>query len=177
MLSRLGDRRRRGFTLLEILIVITIVTIVIGIGLPRFQSIFDVQIKSAIRKLIGTVRFTFYEAAMRKGYYRLVYDIDRQAYYVRRLAITGEFMEEGTGMVRDEILPPGIYFKDVVTPHGAKEDKGQPFTQFFPNGFAERTAIHLMDEYGAEYTLVIQPLTGRVEVYDRYVDFSEEEIR
>ena len=165
--------RRRGFTLLELLIVITIVAVVVAVGLPRFESAFDVQIKSAIRKLIGTVRYSFYESAIRKGYYRLFYDIDNQGYYVRRLGTTGEFLQDDSTLVQDEKLPEGIYFTDVVTLHSGKEDKGAPFTQFFPNGFAELTVIHLRDDYGAQYTLLVQPLTARVEVYDRYVDFSE----
>jgi prepilin-type N-terminal cleavage/methylation domain-containing protein len=167
--------RRRGFTLLELLIVITIVAVVIGIGLPRFQSVFDVQIKSAVRKLIGTIQYTFHEAAIKKGTYRLVYNIDEQMYSLTRLAMTGEFLQEDGSMVQQEILPQGIYFTDVVTLHAGKIDKGETFTQFFPNGFAEPTVIHLHDEYGAEYTLIVQPLTGRTEVYDRYLDVVEGE--
>jgi prepilin-type N-terminal cleavage/methylation domain-containing protein len=170
-------RARRGFTLLELLIVLTIVAVVVGIGLPRFESVFDVRIKSAVRKLIGTVRFTFAESAIKKGYYRLFYNLDEQRYYIRRLAATGEFLQEDASLVQDETLPEGISFIDVVTLHGGKEDKGEAFTQFFPNGFAERTVIHLKDDYGAQYTLLIQPLTGRVEVFDRYVDFTEGQTR
>ena len=177
-MSRLRIKSRTGgFTLLEIMIVVTIMAIVVGIGLPRFQSIFDVQIKSAIRRLVGTVRFTFNEAAMKKGFYRLFYDINENQYYVQRLAVTGEFLEEETSMLKKQTLPAGIMFEDVVTIHAGKIDEGVTFTQFFPNGYAERTVIHLKDAYETQYSLVIHPLTGRVEVFDRYIDIVEGQIQ
>lgn len=168
---------RRGFTLLEILVVIAIAATIVAIGLPRFQSVFDVQIKSAIRRLIGTIRYTFHESAITKGYYRLIYNIDEQRYTVKRLAMTGEFLQEDSSLVQEEQLPVGIYFEDVVTMHAGKIDEGETFTQFFPNGFAEHTVIHLRDEYGSQYTLLIQPLTGRVEVMEGYIDIIQGEAR
>lgn len=42
--------------------------------------------------------------------------------------------------------------------------EGKTFLYFFPDGHTERAWIHVADEEGDVYTLVVHPLTGRVEL-------------
>ncbi len=49
--------------------------------------------------------------------------------------------------------------------------EGQGYVYFFPLGFAEAAIVHLTDEkQEVTYSLVVHPLTGRVRIYNRYID-------
>jgi general secretion pathway protein H len=84
-----------------------------------------------------------------------------------------EFKEDPSILSSRVRLPGTIHFEDIVTQHGGKVYEGETFTQFFPNGWVEETIIHLGDKRERHYSLLVMPLTGRVRIYDRYVEFAE----
>lgn len=61
---------------------------------------------------------------------------------------------------------------DVYTPRlAAPISSGRAYVYFFPLGQAEAAVVHLSDpERRVFYSLVVHPVTGRVRVYDRWVD-------
>jgi general secretion pathway protein H len=70
---------------------------------------------------------------------------------------------------KDSTLPKvdlrGCRVRDVYTPRQREPySEGIAYLYFFPDGHTERAIIHLVDTDGDVYTLVVHPLTGRVEV-------------
>jgi general secretion pathway protein H len=84
-----------------------------------------------------------------------------------------EFKEDRSILASRVKLPASIHFEDIVTQQRGKVYEGETFTLFFPNGWVEETIIHLGDSRGRQYSLLVMPLTGKVRIYDRYVEFSE----
>lgn len=66
---------------------------------------------------------------------------------------------------------------DVYTPRlAAPITSGRAYVYFFPLGQAEAATVHLSDPEGrVHYSLVVHPVTGRVRVYDRWVDATGRE--
>lgn len=83
--------RASGFTLLEVVLVITLFAFISGLALSNFDSVFAWKQKGDIRKFVDTWEFLYNEAIARRQGYRLVIDIDKNSYYVRR-----EIIPEGT---------------------------------------------------------------------------------
>jgi general secretion pathway protein H len=61
---------------------------------------------------------------------------------------------------------------DVFTPRLAEPlAAGRAYVYFFPLGMTEAAIIHLSDKSGdTKYSLVVHPLTGRVQIKNTYVD-------
>ena len=59
---------------------------------------------------------------------------------------------------------------DVVTPTGEKTVAGEVSTHFHPAGLAEPSMIHLGGPGAQQMTLIIEPLSARVKVFDGYVE-------
>jgi len=171
-------RNGKGFTLLELLVVLVVIGTVMAVALPKFSDMFEVRLKSAMRYLIGTVKFCFHESIIKQVPIRLFFNIEEGTYYFAVLAQsaenTGEFVALPSNFAAPRKLPDGVSFIDVVTSHDVeKRTEGDDiFIEFYPNGFAEKAVIHLGDEYGRQYTLMVKPLTGDVEIFDDYIDFS-----
>jgi len=170
-------RQRAGFTLLEMMIVIVIMGTIMGIAIPQMNNLFEVHLKSAIRKLSGAVLFCFNESVIKQTPIRLNFDLDTSEYWLSYLVTsgsTGEFVALPTEMFNREQLPAGVFFKDVLTQHDiAKETEGEVFITFYPTGFAERGIIHVATHDERVYTLVTKPMTGKTVVYDREIDFVD----
>ena len=48
--------------------------------------------------------------------------------------------------------------------------QGETYLYFFPGGYTQDAMIHLQDSEKRVYTLKVQPLTGRVQILDNYVE-------
>lgn len=74
----------RGFTLIELSLVVVLLVLMSAIAATRFGIIDTWQRKTSIRSFINTWEFIASQARFRGESYRLVIDIDRGTYYVRR---------------------------------------------------------------------------------------------
>ena len=177
--KRIPLRRAKGFTLLEMLVVMFIIAMVMGISIPYFQSVFQTNLKQAMLRFTGMVKFCFHEAIIKQTMLRLNINPMTGEYWPSVLMTSGnvgEFMDlTGNDVIKKRAqLPQGIRFVDVMTPHNAlKVDREEAFVSFLPTGYVERSVIHITDEAGNFYTMITQPLTGDVEVLDGYIDLVD----
>lgn len=76
------------------------------------------------------------------------------------------------GVLKNTHLQDGVRFERVLTMHRPEEayEDGQVSITFFPNGFQEQAMIVMKDERGAAFTLLTEPLTGRVRTYSDEID-------
>jgi general secretion pathway protein H len=172
MTSRV-DSAERGFTLIEVSVFLLIVAVLLAFVTPRFRALTEYELKSSSRRLAGTIRYLFNQAAIRHTHYRLNYDLKKEEYWVTYLDEAREFKEDPSTLSSRVRLPGTIHFEDIVTQRRGKVYEGETFTQFFPNGWVEETIIHLGDARERHYSLLVMPLTGKVRIYDRYIDFAE----
>jgi general secretion pathway protein H len=169
----------RGFTLLEVLVVLVLMGIVAGIAIPRFKNLFEVELKSSMRRLAGTIKFCFNDAIIKQATIRLNFDISSGTYTYSMLVTDpdsriGEFVDMPSPFTETEQLPQGVYFKDILTPRSIqKMEDGETYIMFYPTGYAEKAVIHLADAHGRVYTMLVRPLTGGVKIFEGYVDFAE----
>ena len=171
--------RNRGFTLLEMMVVIIIIGTIAAIAVPRMNDIFEVNLKSSIRRMIGMIQFAFNESVIKQTPLRLNFSPETGEYWLSAMLSsgdTGQFVEYVTDVVKPQQLPEGVLINDVVTPHDSEKrtDGDDIFIGFFPTGFVERGVIHLSSRDGRQFTLVIEPLTGKVNVLDGYIDIVQD---
>ena len=76
------NRRARGFTLVEILLVLAIIGMVMALGLPAIQRVTYQRVNSTTRKFVGLIRTIRNDAVLLNNIYRLVIDLDRKLYWV-----------------------------------------------------------------------------------------------
>lgn len=67
--------KRSGFSLLELLFALVIISTVLAIAIPRIDNGLELHLKASARKLASSVRFTFNESVARNRYYRLVFSM------------------------------------------------------------------------------------------------------
>ena len=162
---------KRGFTLIELAVVIFLLGAFFLVAIPRFKDIADVNIKSASRRLSSLIRLLYNEAAFKKKLYKLEFDVGNGEYWVE-VQDGNEFVIPNDPILGRKKLPEGVYFKDITTQRstGRTLERGDLFILFMPTGFVEPAVIHLEAESGANYTIATKPYTGGTIVIDEYVD-------
>lgn len=85
-------------------------------------------------------------------------------------------------LVKDEKLSEGIRFDKIYSPRfpDGPVTEGKMAISFFPNGYVEPVLIILRDDDDGVYSLITEPMTGRVKLYGREIevpkDFGEAEV-
>ncbi|MCS6925001.1 MAG: prepilin-type N-terminal cleavage/methylation domain-containing protein [Candidatus Binatia bacterium] len=163
----------RGFTVLELALVLFIVGLLLTVAIPRLADLPGARLEASARRFAALVRYLSGEAVFRSHVYRLHYDLDRHSYWVTVLAVSqqaAEFVGDESPLSRPVQLPPAVRFADVHVPAVGRVSTGQVYTHFYPYGYADPTVIHLRDHSARVLTIVIPPLIGEVRIYDGYVD-------
>lgn len=161
----------KGFTLIELTIVIVILGVMLSLIIPRLGELGEANLKRSARHLTGMIRFLHDEAQARKKSLRLRFDITEGRYWVEVLTFnikdkTAEYKPYSSVMATEGSLSGETAFRDVkVASH--PED---PYIEFSPEGWVDPTLIHLRDNEGRDFTLVVNPLTGNTEFSEGYIE-------
>lgn len=82
-----GRRRQRGFTLMELLIVIAIIGLLVGMALPRYQNSQRVAREALLKANLFTLRQTIDQYFADKGYYPADLNVLKEENYLRDIPI------------------------------------------------------------------------------------------
>lgn len=160
----------RGFTFLEISVVVIIIGLMAVFVYPKLSGFLaDDDLRITALRLAGTINRVRDQAASTKRPHRLNYSLDANQVWVTVLS-DDEFGDDASIFPGPKTLPDSVRFADVSTPEMGKVSGGETFTTFYPNGYADASAIHLEGTRGRIYSIIVNPLTGRTAIYDQHVE-------
>jgi len=166
--------RAKGFTLLELLVVLAILGIFLGmfsLGTGSIMSSGDLRL--ATRQILSEIASVRGKAASTRSEQLLFFNIDKNSIEKK---MKKEGIESGLSENRKKTvlrLPRGVDLVDVRIEHRGKFQGGEVAIHFLPNGCLERTLIHLKNLEGDIYSIEINPLTGQATLYESYIDQEE----
>lgn len=166
--------RTRGFTLLELALVLALAGLLLTLVLPRLGLIGSAALDSSTRQLATRLRYLREEAARRSTWVRVVFDPRERTYQAEVLVQTTagpQFVADPSPLYRRVRLPDSIGL-DVTGPGRVATGDGRPAAILHPDGFADPVVIHLDDGAGREQSIVVEPIATRPAVYDRRVEFD-----
>lgn len=153
--------------------VVALISLFMVFSIPLFGNVGTSSLDSSARRLSGTIKYLYNEAALSGLQYRLIYDLDQGSYRAQILAADGRLVDaEDQG--RQARLKGTVRFEDVQLPGRGKYSMGQVTARIDPSGWIEETIIHLDDGQGKKLTLRVMPLTGTTEIFQGYREFRTE---
>ena len=171
--STIGRLNRKGFTLLELALVMFLIGLVLSISMPRLGNLlFHTDLKSVARSLKSVVYVMRSKSISTNTYTILHFDLDQNLYWgtaVSKKKQTSDASEE-TPVVSPVKLPSGIRFMDAGNINSVKKTFGILNSAFNPKGMFEETVLHMSDRDENVMTVIINAFTGSFMIYDEYVD-------
>lgn len=164
-------RRRDGFTLLELIVVIALMGIVFFFAIPRFEGtfLFD-DSKQSARWLIGRLQGLKEEALRTRRRHVLVLDLDTQRTWHTTEAMTPEEMELAS--LRARPIPGGASVAAVEFPPETRIASGRAQIFFYGDGHSDKALIQL--KTGDAYrSFLLEPFLAQVKMFDDRVGFND----
>ena len=153
MILPIGKRKyrtdsRRGFTLVELVLVILLISILVGLSTPLFKRTFsDLELRNISLDIAKMINYAQEMAIVDKIKYKLNFNIDRGEFW-----IAGRHGKKIT-------LPRGLK----ITLDAEYIDKGE--LAFYPDGRSDKAEIKITDRKTGEGRLIkIKGFGSRVEI-------------
>jgi general secretion pathway protein H len=193
--------RASGFTLVEIMIVMIIVVAILSLGAGAlFKS--STAMRTFIREMAIRTRELRNTARLTTSTMRIVINMNEEkghSYWIESAPGTAQLMseeqlkelarltssqredetpksdfEQDSRIMKKPLKPPrGLFFESVEYATKEPITQGLAYIHFFPQGLAEDAAIHFTDKKNLNWTMTINPLTGRAQVYERKISLKE----
>ena len=191
-----------GFTLIEVMIVIAIIAGILAVGAPRLFDT-STQKRATVRRLGVITREVRNLARLTRSTMRIVISMNDEkghSYWIesasgnvtilsaeqekereREIGLMreeekpkSEFQMDSRILRKPETLPRGLFFESVeLAARPEPVQGGVAFVHFFSQGLGDLAVIHLTDRKTQNWTVAINPLTGRADVYERKVSMKE----
>jgi len=159
-LNKPHTSRNKGFSLLELVLVLFLMGLIVGLALPFVVETLDrVKLQSEARQIASTIQFARSEAISKKKLFTFNANIDQNKYW---LAIPKE-----KKIIQSKTLDESVrirkykHVEDTLT-------NGNFIINFYPLGNSSAGSIHLqssIDESEATvYAIIIDPITGKPKI-------------
>lgn len=163
MTLSIGKKRHlndeRGFTFIELIIVVVIIGIITAITTPMFRKTFaGIQLDNLARNIVSSARFCQERAIVERLRYRLNLDPEEGRYWI----LKEKDPSYGEGFERIEGRLGRVHY----IPRGSSIRSEEDYITFYPDGRADQVSIYLSDKTGRIYTLTTERRVGHVKVVE-----------
>lgn len=152
----IDNSRRAGFTLIELIVVIFIISLATALIMPSFWVTEKTAVKTEARHISSALRYIYNEAVAKKQIYVLNINLDEESW---------GFKSENES--RNFKIKDNVEIRDVIIPSHGKISRGEVIIKFGPMGPDEPIIVHLK-KGDSEYTIILNQLNGRTKIIEGY---------
>ena len=161
-----ATRSQAGFTLIEILVVLIIISIVSLIVIPRIRISSPASLlRSEIRHFVRYVKYLRGMSATENILHKLYIDLDNGKYWAVYIDENGEEQKALEDLLPEVKIDETVKFREVRTPGKLPATEGSTSVIFYGNGEVEGAEIVFETGSDKTVTLKIHPLTGRCTIW------------
>jgi prepilin-type N-terminal cleavage/methylation domain-containing protein len=161
-------RSSRGFTLVELVVVMALLLAVTAVAAPRFSDFFpSLKVRKSADRLFAWARKARADAAESGATQRLVIQTERKAFWIERearpLKEPGRFTPLGGAWI-EETLPEDV---EIDLLEGLEEDPSgakRRWVEFRPDGTATEARIGLSHATGERRIIDVAPANARIRI-------------
>jgi prepilin-type N-terminal cleavage/methylation domain-containing protein len=165
-------RLNQGFTLIELIVVITLISLMLFFAIPRFQvDVLSDNTNKVSRWIMVKVHSLKEKAVREQKLYVLHISLDSN-----RLWVTSEIMSQEELQAAEANgyeLSNDINLLDVEYPDEEKISVGRADIYFYKKGYSDKAIIHISNDDNERRSFLIEPFLSRVRLYNKYIGFED----
>ncbi|QTA78571.1 Prepilin-type cleavage/methylation N-terminal domain-containing protein [Desulfonema limicola] len=163
--------QKSGFTLVELIVVIALLSIMLAFALPRFEgNMLADNNKKVTRWFMNQVQILRQNSLKNRKVYILNISPDAGTMWITDESMTEEDLE--TASQNGYSLPDDITITGILYPDGDKISFGSAEIRFYKTGYSDKVIIHIEDDDNNPVSLLIEPFLPAIKVYEQHIDFE-----
>jgi prepilin-type N-terminal cleavage/methylation domain-containing protein len=167
-----GFERIKGFTLIELVVVISLISIMLFFAVPRFQNnVLSDSTKEVSRWILLKIPYIKESAAREQRRYVLHVSFESNKLWITHEAMLQEALQSAE--TNGYTLPEDVKLLDVEYPDKEKISTGQADIYFNEEGYSDKAIIHLENDDNEKFSFLIEPFLRRVRLYNSYAEFGD----
>ena len=163
--------KNSGYTLIELVVVITIISIMLFFAIPRFQStVLTDNTKKFSRWIITTIRGL--KAASVRDQKRFILNVSLDS---GKFWVTSDAMSEEELQIAQQDgyrLPEDVRIVDIEFPFKGKITGGQVEISFYKADYSDKVMIHIENSRSKQMSFLVEPFLPGVKLYEQYIGFE-----
>jgi prepilin-type N-terminal cleavage/methylation domain-containing protein len=164
-------KRRNGFTLIELVVVIALIGIMLFFTIPNFGHLFSDDLRKTSQWILLQVPKYRGRAVSENQPYFLHADMDNHRLWFSSSLMTEE--EQDLAMEQGLQLVDEIRILDIIYSEDEYANAGETFIGFYPKGYSDKAILHLENENGDRLSFLFEPFLNQVEMIDGYIGFEK----
>ncbi len=167
-----GFERIKGFTLIELVVVVALISIMLFLAIPRFQSDFFTDSTKKVSRWIMYKVPALKENAFRKQKkYVLHVGIDSEKLWITHEGMSDEELQDAE--MDGYKLPDDIKLQDVEFPDEQVISAGRADIYFYEKGYSDKAIIRMVHDDDHRLSFLIEPFLPQVHLYNKYVGLED----
>lgn len=164
-------KKNSGYTLIELVVVITLISIMLFLAIPRFQSAaLTDNTKKFSRWIITTIRSLKVAAIRDQKRYILNVSLDSGKFWVSSDAMSEEELQNAEKAGYN--LPEDVRIIDIEFPFKGKITGGQVEISFYKADYSDKVMIHVENDNRKQMSFLVEPFLPGVKLYEKYIGFE-----
>ena len=163
-------KNAQGFTLIELVVVMLLISIILAAAIPRFDGGFlHDPTKKLSRWLITTVKALRSTAIHKQIQQTLVIDFQNN----RMWTVNAEMNEEALAAASEKafVVPKAIRIAEIDFLNENREISNPVSVNFYPAGFSDNVLIRLESNQTDRFSFLIEPLLPKVKFFEEWISF------
>lgn len=150
------NSRRAGFTFIELVIVLFILSLATALIMPSFWGTEKTTLKTEVKHISSTLKYIYDEAVSKKQTYLFNINLDNETWGFKSKKESRSFRIKGNAEIQD-----------IIVPSLGEVSSGEVIIEFGPMGPEEPIILHLK-KGESEYTVIFNHLNGRAKILEDY---------
>lgn len=172
------DAPEQGFTLIELIVVMVLISLTAAFALPRIRSsLYTNELKATARRFIGLVAETGQEARSKRITVELRFDAGDNVFTaVPATSGTDTSWAESEREYPKVRVDESVQVVDITSAHGDKitRSSGDLVIRFSSRGYVDKTVVHFRGDSGDELSVMLSPFLGVTRVLEGYVSLDDD---
>jgi prepilin-type N-terminal cleavage/methylation domain-containing protein len=163
--------QNNGFTLIELTVVISLISIMLFFAVPRFRNaVLTDNVNNTSRWIIGKVRVLKEYSTSKQKLCILHVNMDSNKMWVSDETMTQEDLEKAHEKGFE--IPEDVKVINVEYPQKGIISAGQADICFYRAGYSDKAFIRIQGDDEQKLCFLIEPFLPKVKLYEKYVDFE-----
>lgn len=164
-------RQNVGFTLIEVMVVVSLISIILFFSMPRFENYMLLDgTKKASRWIIGKVKILKDNAVLKRQLYTLHVSLDTNRLWSTNESMSSEEFKNAQNQAYE--LPDEVKLLDIEYAGKGKVSFGEAEICFYKNGYSDKVFIHIENNENKRLSFLVEPFLSEVKLFEHYEDFG-----